>query len=171
MDALTAYAAGLIDGEGCITMNKYWDKRGKPNNHRYWVIVIIGMTDEEPLRALWEKWGGSLTRRKRANKKWKLVWVWQISCQKAYRFLEDILPYLKAKRPQAMVALQFRDATKNEKVIPTMGCTYRLLPDNIEKREMYLQQMRSLNHRGSPPATTERVAPTDTSRVKRQSGP
>lgn len=161
MDALPAYAAGLIDGEGCITMNKYWDSRYNSCSHRYWVIVIVAMSDEMPLRLLWKRWGGSLTQRKRKNKKWKQMWVWQINCQKAYRFLEDILPYLIVKKPQAELALQFRDAIKDEKRIPTglkNGGT-KIAPENITKREAFYQKMRVLNIRGLPPAETERAAP------------
>ena len=47
----SAYVAGLIDGEGCITCKQYLEHRkGKPRAYLYWRIIIeVAMTCDETI--------------------------------------------------------------------------------------------------------------------------
>ena len=47
----SAYVAGLIDGEGCITCKQYLEHRkGKPRDYLYWKIIIeVAMTCDETI--------------------------------------------------------------------------------------------------------------------------
>ena len=99
-----AYVAGIIDGEGCIGIYK--------TKYRYYLTVAVHMTDEWMVTWLASLFSGSKNTythyRKRSN--CKPEWAWQIQGKRALVFLELILPYLKLKRPQAEIAINFQRA-------------------------------------------------------------
>ena len=104
-DVDCAYAAGLIDGEGCITILKRMPC-GKALSPSYQVTVVVNMGDPEPIDFLWERWRGF--RGSDKDKRTGYVsYRWQIQSHKAARFLEMVQPYLKHKRKQADIALEF----------------------------------------------------------------
>jgi hypothetical protein len=93
-----AYYAGIIDGEGCITVSK-----GK-YDHRTLTVAVV-MCDEKPVRDLFKEYGGCLFFIEKSNPKWRNAWRWAVKQQKAKRFLEDVLPYLRVKQEQAVTGL------------------------------------------------------------------
>lgn len=101
-----AYTAGIIDDEGCIRLKKHWRKL-EDGRRRYslGVGVTVGNNSEWLVNWLKFHYGGSvyIADRQRVN----LYWHWQIETRQALEFLELILPYLKIKRPQAEIAIQF----------------------------------------------------------------
>ncbi len=98
-----AYFAGLVDGEGCITVSK-----GKYDNRV--LAVVIVMCDKEPIELLHQSFGGCLFYVEKKNPKWKNSWHWSVKSQKAKPFLEAVLPYLRVKRKQALAALELIDS-------------------------------------------------------------
>jgi len=103
-----AYAAGLVDGEGCITIVKNKDNRCHAGFSLY-LRVIIGMATCDSLTWVNAIFGGSLYSNIRQYQTYTLVvYQWAISCKQALRFLESILPYLKDKQNQARVAIEFQ---------------------------------------------------------------
>lgn len=99
-----AYAAGLFDGEGCISIEKY----RKTNPPIYQLTTKLAMTSVATVQWFAEMFGGPVYMqvRKRANERTQAVW--RVHSHKAVRFLELVLPYLKTKREQAEVALSYR---------------------------------------------------------------
>lgn len=104
---VNAWAAGIIDGEGCICI--------KVMKHKYYALhVIVGQSGETKprmLSALKKHYGGNLspqaTTRNRIQK-----WAWQVICANAEHVLRCVLPYMVQKRDQALVALKHRVAIK-----------------------------------------------------------
>jgi len=105
-----AYIAGLVDGEGCITIakRKNGNKRGKP--WYYQPTIAIGNTDRRLLDFLIPLYGGWITKPKSKENN-KQAYVWFISGKDRKIFLKDIIPYLKAKREQAEILLRFPNYT------------------------------------------------------------
>lgn len=100
-----AYLAGIIDGEGCIGV--YFD------SGYYLLRLIITSTSVDWLKNLKSSWGdvGNLfidNKKKKTNHKIKANWVLRGST--AQKILSQVIPYLKIKRTQAEVALQFKSA-------------------------------------------------------------
>ena len=108
-DLLYAYVAGIIDGEGSISMFRISSK-DKP---RYAMRVVVGITDPWLPQFLKMRFGGSVWLAKRNNPKHKDCWFWQLSAKKAAPFLLSIVPYLCLKRPQAELALQWQSRRHN----------------------------------------------------------
>lgn len=101
-----AYAAGIIDGEGCITIQKKKNKTDiRPHAS---LLVAVASTDEWLCNWLKFAFGGSACQGNTKTKAGNTVWYWQITTRQAGEFLQLILPYLKMKRPQAELALQFQ---------------------------------------------------------------
>lgn len=94
-----AYLAGIIDGEGTITVSK-----GKYDNRVMAVAVV--MCDKEAVDMLYAEFGGCLFYVEKSNPKWNNSWRWAVKSQKAKVFLESVLPYLRVKRRQAEAAIE-----------------------------------------------------------------
>jgi hypothetical protein len=132
-----AYAAGIIDGEGCIKI--YHAKKetlGKGHvRDRYQLQIQVDMVKSEVVNWLQSKFGGTVYEHRRSIKKhptWNDSKRWYLmSKDEMTNFLGMILPYLKIKRKQAELALQF------------LG-----LPRKSELKKEFWNEMSSLNKTG-----------------------
>lgn len=105
-----AYTAGIVDGEGCIRLrpNGCWeiktgDDKGQIN--RYWTVdLAVGNTVEMICRWLQYHFGGAVHPRPAKGRR-KAYWLWRLYGYNAVAFLEQILPYLIIKKPQAELAI------------------------------------------------------------------
>lgn len=106
-DVDCAYLAGLMDGDGHITIikQKVYGKRKAPFKYR--VYVQITNTNEEALKHLHKLFGGSLRISGKIPSKdgkktlYRLSWV----CRGARKILRGILPYLHVKAEDAKIVL------------------------------------------------------------------
>lgn len=135
-----AYAAGIIDGEGSISISVAQPNYGR-NSPYYYVLVKVGNTDLVLVNWLRKSFGGSIQTHEYNNSKWKTLYTWSLSTQQAARFLEDILPYLKLKWEQAEIALNLCSVTSS--------CNREGLSDlDINYRQVLKEAMHILNKRG-----------------------
>lgn len=136
---LLSYLAGLFDGEGYIGINKgRRDNGGYPS---YSIAVTVRITEELLARLFHFNFGGSIYYRKYENPNWSPIWSWTISGKNAEPFLQDILPYLLLKKPQAELALYFiRETRKGKKGY--------LLDTEKALREASYILMKGMNKRG-----------------------
>lgn len=138
------YLAAMIDGEGFISVAK--GKKPAPNGQgymtdapRYNVIVSVTNTSEVLMKWLVENFGGSWSRDKSQNPKWKPRCSWRCTGNKNKEIvLLAVLPYLVIKREQAIIGLE---------MIRMNG------EPNPPKREGFYLRMRELNKRGVPVTT------------------
>lgn len=99
-----AYAAGIIDGEGYIGINKKYSKTHS-SGYQYHIRIDVTMTDFCIPIWLQSQFGGSVYIHKGINKP---DMRWNITCRDAEKFLIAILPFLIVKKKQAELALQFQ---------------------------------------------------------------
>lgn len=102
-----AYAAGIVDGEGCIGIRR---KVQQGRFLSYDMRVSVGMANEWLPKWLRFAFGGSLTYYKSKQKNRQDQWAWRITSNQALGFLKLILPYLTIKRPEAELAIAFQEA-------------------------------------------------------------
>lgn len=130
-----AYAAGFFDGEGHIQIRRH-SKRGS-----YMLAISAVQATENPLQLFVNGFGGTLKRRLIPYRNtFRVLWTWQCSSASAQDALEAMLPYLRVKRDEADLALEFRRTFR-----PQFGERSKNPPELEEKREamMYgLQDMR-----------------------------
>ena len=100
-----AYLAGFIDGEGCITLKLY---SRKWKNERQYVTAKITVTNahRDVIAFVGYVFNRKITEEKRYN--WKTAWRVQIDRLEDVReIIKYLLPYLKVKRKQAELLLEF----------------------------------------------------------------
>ena len=79
-----AYTAGVIDGEGTITLSRL------PNREFRYPCVSVSSTTKEILDFLKESYGGSISRHKTYQKHHKQSWSWKVLNRSAINLLMDI---------------------------------------------------------------------------------
>jgi len=102
----SAYIAGLFDGEGTITiMRQTQPARG------YQLLVTMGVAKaDSTLNELKQVFGGILHRPNRTpSGRPTSVTRWQVTSDKAYRFLQAVFPYLRIKAEEARVGIEFHE--------------------------------------------------------------
>ncbi len=107
-EALLAYTAGIIDGEGCITLANYAGvyKGQRSKSVKYRIYVMVTNTNISLIDFLKINFGGSVSVLAPRGK-CKPAWNWHISSKKAAELLLALRPYLLLKIPQAELALAF----------------------------------------------------------------
>lgn len=161
-----AYIAGLIDGEGCISLNK--QTRKKTGFVNYFPYISIANKNLEILKWIEEITGLGKIRRltppppsKRTEKWRQRPWTWSncytygvnnhASC---YRFCIDIGPYMKIKKEHIDLLLEFLEIKASKDPSGCIrdeetGLFIRRLPTEITDREHEIyKNFRELNSRG-----------------------
>lgn len=105
-----AYAAGLLDGEGCIGIRRRGRRGGKGFRIGQRTLAVeVTNTDEGMVRWLHNLFGGSVSYSPASyslNRKAK--WHWHCQANMALRCLDATFPYLKTKWRQAKLARRFQ---------------------------------------------------------------
>ena len=95
-----AWAAGIVDGEGCIHLCK--------REGAYYVRLDVANTDIAMLHKLKELFGGAVNGKASGRDNRRPVWSWQVSHKTADTALRSMLPWFVTKRSQAEAALLAR---------------------------------------------------------------
>lgn len=124
---IRAYAAGLIDGEGCIGAYNTRPKMDRRAAY-YQLTVRVTMKAAEPILFLHRHFVGALTISRKKSGDGRAYSVWHARNRKAEAFLLEILPYLIEKRAQAELALEFAALRRRTRAGFKSGQRY---PDNV----------------------------------------
>lgn len=101
-DSELAYLAGIIDGEGCLSLNR-------SARNRFTTQLYIGSTDPRLVHWLYPRFGGTVALRPSPLPlRHKPLWRWLIGGADLEALLTATLPYLVIKREQANLILEFR---------------------------------------------------------------
>lgn len=150
--AMYGYVAGVVDGEGTITIcrseyvahKKHVAKDGTEKVYDsptvgFHVKVSVKNMDLRLMKWLQQRFGGEYYEGKSVNETWKNPFVWHHKAESKQEFLLAILPYLIVKREQAKTALEFLRIPSQER------CP--------EKRQGLYEKIVALNQRGKPVET------------------
>jgi hypothetical protein len=136
-----AWAAGFIDGEGCISIHKHKSSRN-PKYPRFTLRLTVSNTKVDVLNQCKEIFGcGTVTLDQlREDKNWKQGYRWTVTCDSASRVLKQLIPYLRVKRRQAETGIEFQSR------LTLKGKD--LTDDEVLIRLGYWQTLKELNHVG-----------------------
>lgn len=149
-----AWQAGIMDGEGCITLAKQL-RKGRPSP-AFRPTVTVTNTDPAICQPFVAAWGGKLYERpdKRVVKKWALSFTWYCPRSSVWSFLSYIRPYLVSKRKQADLLIDFvarcREFPryKGSTSGSARGGSKPLGSAEIKYRERIWNEIRKLNTKG-----------------------
>jgi hypothetical protein len=96
-----AYIAGLIDGEGCIHIEKIHKDFTKRPSPQYQLKVFIGMTSLDCIKKIQSIFGGKFYSREREGTRFR-SYNWYIFSNNAVNVLKKTLPYLQEKKEQVI---------------------------------------------------------------------
>jgi hypothetical protein len=143
-----AYAAGLYDGEGCVSIYNVRTKARKRPIALYphWAIrVAVVNTSIEIIAFLFSTFGGSIDTHRKAGYRLskKDSQQWYLSAKNDIEwFLNGILPFLRYKTREAELALEFLTG-----VIPNRKGII-LTEFEVDRRARIVTAIRSLPGRG-----------------------
>jgi hypothetical protein len=140
-----AYAAGFVDGEGCIAVvRSFIPGRGR---YVYGVHVVVANGDHGVLDWMRSTWGGWVVGVATGQGLARPSWTWRCSTGLAAKpFLTGIRPWLRIKGPQCDNALTMIDLLQRGR--RTLGRAP--LPQAwLDEQEMHYWKQRELNHRGT----------------------
>ena len=140
-----AYAAGFVDGEGCIAVVRSFV--ASRNRYYYGVHIVVANRDRAVLEWMRSVWGGWVVASSRAEENSRQAWHWRSPTGISSRpFLVGIQPWLRIKKPQCSNALAMIELmTRSRK---TLG-PYKMPAEWIEQQESLYWIQRKLNHRGN----------------------
>jgi intein-encoded DNA endonuclease-like protein len=142
-----AYIAGFFDGEGCISISKH---QGKNNRTPvYCLNTILAQKGIDILAYILETTGvGSLNERK---KYYPGTYELRISPLESVDLLKAILPYLKGKKHEAEIAIEYQSQQSHKN---SGGKGWIVPQEMVDKKESYylkLQQLKGTSgKRGRP---------------------
>jgi hypothetical protein len=141
-----AYAAGFVDGEGCIAVVRSFVPRS--DRYAYGVQVVVANRDRDVLDWMQRTWGGWVVDVSGRQGRWRPSFTWRSGGLKAKPFLTGIRPWLRIKGVQCDNALVMIDLLQRGR--RTLG-PYPLPQAWLEEQEKLYWIQRELNHRGSDP--------------------
>jgi len=140
-----AYMAGIMDGEGCVRINKDSKRYQRPE---FQLTVAIASTDQWLPYYLQSHWGGAVyCHHEKAS--WKDRWQWTTSGPTAYTFLRAILPFTKLKREQIKIALKFQATKERRRVKGSEGFSHRT-DDECAIEEAQYTEIKAMKSRSLP---------------------
>jgi hypothetical protein len=145
LDTDWAYAAGFVDGEGCISVSRsFTPARGR---FQYGVQVVVANRRLEVLEWMRATWGGWVVAVASGKGLAGASWAWRCPTGlSAKPFLTGIRPWLRIKGPQCDNALVMIDLLQRGR--RTLGRAP--LPQSwLDEQEKHYWIQRELNHRGS----------------------
>lgn len=96
-----AYAAGFFDGEGSVGIYRYGSGRTRPK-------VSISNTDLAVLEEFKARYGGSISKSAKVERWHVQCYGWSMNGRhQITAMLKDLLPYLRTKRKQADLMLEY----------------------------------------------------------------
>lgn len=144
-DTERAWTAGIIDGDGCITMTPMGGgRRRKP-------VVVVDSTDMEILEELLRLWGGGLVAKRKAREHHRQAWSWRLyGADNIIAMLQWVVPYMRCatKRQRAELLLD-----RYKAVTPRNGYyTPELLAEReaFDRQFMQIGEGRGSNNRRQP---------------------
>lgn len=137
-DTELAYVAGLIDGEGTVTISK--SSSGGRVTPAYQLHVRLEMTCEETIKRAQKVMGGTIAKRISKKPNYKTSWRVVRVSNDAYNFLRLIQPYCTTKSRQIEIGLQLHTEGR---IAPTGG--KRVPIEIVEFREGLYQEIKALH--------------------------
>lgn len=142
---LIAYLAGIIDGEGCISL------RRNKGRGQFYVRVSVGITHKKTCELLQSIFKGNVRQEKRSTyPNAQPIWRWElVKAEDLLFFLEQVGPHIRIKSRQIELAYKWIEVKKRHLSVGPV----KLSDDEIQRREEMYQLMHKFNAVGAAATT------------------
>lgn len=145
------WMAGFFDGEGCISIpraNEYYKGQVRPRTR---LSIGVANTNKEAIEIFKKCFNGSIHQRMQINSpQRRILYKWELSGKENQSyFLHCIVPFLKSKRLQGEIALQFLETVN---IKGTFGRSY-LPEDLLKQREVLKAKIQFINSPNKVPTS------------------
>lgn len=152
-----SWMAGIIDGEGTLTITKQI-RPGRPSP-AYRPIAQVTNTDAGLVQPFYDAFGGGIYERpdKRTDKSgnnWATAWTWHCPDRQLTYFLEGVRPFLRSiKAVAADIIVQFIERKRSfprhkGSVLGFKGGSAPLGPEEVAFREALWLKVKTMNSKG-----------------------
>lgn len=133
-----SYFAGIIDGEGSIGIEHLSPTKNRSKSYYVCRLTVIN-TNKDLMESLKNFFGGTYDQRKKIEGR-RICYRWHIFGKELESALNQLIPHLFIKKPQALILKQYRE---------TVGKTGWKVSDSIlEKRKEFWIRCKELNKLG-----------------------
>lgn len=145
MDTETlAYIAGIIDGEGCISIGK--ETRKNTFFPSYCLNIRIRTTSFRLIEYIYNEIGGTLNDHSIDERKesYKDTLEWKMESEQALQLLEQLSPYLVIKKKEVEIARIFRNTYGSRKrahllnIMPVREQCYKIMRQLKTRSDNYI---------------------------------
>lgn len=137
-----AYVAGLIDGEGCVSLVKV--KHKSVRGHALRAHIAIAICDTFLVELAQEIGVGRYyLRGGNRNPKWKPIYVWHLGPNACRALLPVIIPHLRLKKRQGQLLLRYL------RIARLKNNRSGVEPRRLVLQEAIYQRIKELNRRGA----------------------
>lgn len=127
------WAAGFIDGEGCLYIKEH-------KNSRFTPCITVAQVRRGPLEILEQLFGGTIRVRSKQRANWRTVYAWELGGKLAVEAaLTKLRPYLILKQPECDVLLELTSTMRQ-----TPGQNKPLTPDEVAHRQTLSARLKAL---------------------------
>ena len=143
-DTELAYAAGVVDGEGCICIIVHRPysgrKYGEMKTPLHSLQVSVTNTRYELMEWFQERFDGAIYSKPGISNfiTRQPCFTWQVVANKAQHFLQLIQPYMVIKAEQVVLAIQFQERRSGSH-------GRRVTPEMLQERDSFKERMTQLN--------------------------
>jgi intein/homing endonuclease len=137
-ETMKSYLAGFFDGEGCISVSKF---QGKNNRTPVYQLQVVIAQKVDVLAELCEIAGVGTVHIKR-DKSGVDYLQWRMSPREGVEFLKAVLPYLRVKKEEAILAIEFQEKQGHKN--GSTGKGWIVPQELIDEKERYYQALRTM---------------------------
>ena len=144
-----AYLAGIIDGEGTVTIRRLTERKRERIYVSYGPAITVSNTDLIMLKSLRNRFGGNIVRANPPrNKRWSQGYLLCFRREEMLVLLPKTIPYMTRKRRKAELLLEYM-TTRTKSVATGAGGRFVSVPLTERQREI-IAKIRKKNKRGPP---------------------
>lgn len=153
-DVEAAYIAGLIDGEGTISLRARVHNRKR--SHCFFPIVCMSSTTECLIDAVLRMTGNGGVQKVDGGGKVRTQYKWSLSPNQIRHVLPQIVPYLVEKRRRAILLIEYLELVEG-----TGGGVRGTKDEDIPKVAAIYAELATLNQRGDSKAKEIEITTRD----------
>ncbi len=148
-ETTAAYMAGILDGEGCLSIGNFSGNRKNGDRH-FQTNISISSTDKCLIDWLYDTFGGyrgEYTPKQMSRNGRKQVYRWQCSSDRLLHICEITLPYLIIKKRQAEILIEMRKTFCNSQNQKGKFHAQRIPKEILNLRQKLFLELRELHNR------------------------